>query len=683
MHLVLALAIAAQLHHPVEILRDKWGVPHIYAKDTHDLFFAQGYIQATDRLYQMEVWKRAGQGRLAETFGPAFVQRDIAARTLKYRGPMADEFASYAPDAREILTAFTDGINAYIDAHRNDLPPEFRAAGFAPDRWRPEDCLQRLAAYSLMGNAESELRNAQLLTLLGAGRAAAVIDPQPAVALDPSSDIDYKLFHPEMLRSYVGTDLRIEVPEGSNNWVVSGKRTATGRPLLANDPHRTITVPSLRYIVHLVAPGWNVIGAVEPALPGVAIGHNEWIAWGITVFPIDQEDLIVDAPVVSTVKEVIHVRGGDDVVANIQLTNYGPVIAPHLALRWVGAEPGSAGYMAAISLDRAKNWNGFLEALKRWKAPSENFVYADRDGNIGEQSAALVPVRDWTGLLPVDARHDWRGWIPLAELPRSFNPDRGFIGTANHFIISPADRRHLGYAWASPYRIDRVNEVLAQKPHTTIDDMKALQNDITSLAAREATAMLPDAFKNWDGVISADSHTATLYERWMRYLRSDYIRDNFPEGAQSIVEHALSTPSLLRAVSHDLAQRAFEEASKEPPAKWGTLHLVRFRHPLDKRMSSTDLGPVERPGDNDTVDVTAMRSPSFEQAHGASFREIIDLGDWDRSLAINVPGESGIPGNAHYSDLLPLWSRGEYFPLLFSRRAIEAATTERLEIHPH
>src|SRR5580693_2583222 len=287
------------LQHPVRVQRDHWGVAHIYAQNEHDLFFAQGFVVAQDRLFQMELWKRSGQGRLAEILGPSYVKRDTSARLLRYRGDMDAEYKSYSPDTKEILEAFTSGINAYIEEIQKPggigVPLEFQLAGFKPEPWKPEDCLNRLAAYSVTGNGASELHSAQLVALLGPEKAAELLELDPPVKLDPAPGIDFSGLSPALLENLVGSDVPLHFaerpPEGSNNWTVSGALTASGKPLLANDPHRVIAQPSLRYIVHLIAPGWNVIGAGEPGLPGVAVGHNEKIAWGFTIFGLHQQDL--------------------------------------------------------------------------------------------------------------------------------------------------------------------------------------------------------------------------------------------------------------------------------------------------------------------------------------------------------------------------------------------------------
>src|SRR5579863_3846388 len=475
---------------PVTVLRDPWGVPHIYARDQHDLFFAQGFVTAQDRLFQMELWKRAGQGRLAELLGAAAVPRDISARLLRYRGDLAPEYLSYAPDARQILEAFTAGINAYIAAIGRPggagLPLEFQLAGFRPEPWKPEDCLNRLAAYAMMGNASEELEHAQLVTLLGAGTASRMFRFEPAVRLDPAPGADFAGLSPALLENIVSGDKRIPFPAAtlreSNNWTVAGSLTASGKPLLANDPHRVIAQPSLRYIVHLVAPGWNVIGAGEPGLPGVAAGHNGQIAWGFTIFGLDQQDLYVehldaaDPELYATASglqrmetrtEVIRVRDAQPVQVRLKFTRHGPVLwsdgTRALALRWVGAEPGTAGYLGSLALDRAQNWREFESAMERWKVPSENIVYADRQGNIGEHSTGLAPFRkNWSGLLPVpgDGKYEWSGFIANGELPHSFNPPAGFIATANQKMIPENFAYAVGYEWASPVRYLRIKEVL-------------------------------------------------------------------------------------------------------------------------------------------------------------------------------------------------------------------------------
>jgi penicillin amidase len=750
----------------VEVLRDRWGVAHIYAQNQHDLFFAQGVVAAQDRLFQMELWKRAGQGRLAEILGPSFLQRDVNARALRYRGDMKTEFESYSPDSLAILKPFTDGINAYIAnltaPGGPGLPVEFQLAGFAPDTWRPEDCLNRMAAFSMTGNAFSELEHAEALNDFGPVKAVKLFDFDPAVALDPAPGIDLEGLSAALLRDLVGSDHRIEFPararEGSNNWTISGSLTASGKPLLANDPHRVIGLPSLRYMVHLVAPGWNVIGAGEPGLPGIALGHNEHIAWGFTIFGLDQQDLYVEelnpaSPLqyrteegwreMDKQREVFRVKGAADSEIDLKFTRHGPVLWADgkraLALRWVGKEPGTAGYLASLAVDRAQNWDQFEAAVARWKVPSENLVYADSEGNIGEHSAGLAPIRNWTGLLPVpgspvsgasshEQSYEWSGFVPTNELPHYFNPSEGFVATANHKMIPDHYPYNVGFEWVPPFRVTRIRSVLAdakQSHHKlTVSDMESLQNDVMSLPGLEfqklisSTPLKNDSvlgrFLTWGGRLTRESAEAALYEVWFQQIStaiSERFAKNRKEGnpraggrfqelEADTVLRVLANPDkdffgddptsgrnqmladTLKAARHTLENLLGPEASGWT---WGKLHVVRFRHSLDGQPGARalfDLGPLSRPGDEHTVNSTGTDTGSWEQVSGASYREILDTGNWDESVAVNTPGQSGQPGSQHYSDLMPLWAAGEYFPLAYSRKAVENATTDRLTLEP-
>jgi penicillin amidase len=758
------------LQKPVQVLRDRWGVAHIYAQNQRDLFFAQGFIAAQDRLFQMELWKRSGQGRLAELLGQGALQRDIYARLLRYRGEMKAEYESYSPDTREILKAFTNGINAYIETLTGPggrgLPLEFQAAGFSPEPWKPEDCLNRMAAFSMTGNAFTELAHAEAIAALGTERATSLFDFDPPVMLDPAPGISFTGLSTALLKNLVGSDVRIEFPahrssadlspaqffpadlalhfaEGSNNWTVSGKLTRSGKPLLANDPHRVIAEPSLRYMVHLVAPGWNVIGAGEPGLPGVALGHNQHIAWGFTIFGLDQQDLYVEElnpedPLqyrvgsvwqgMETRREKFAIKGAPDAEVELKFTRHGPVLWEDgkraLALRWVGEEPGTAGYLGSLAVDCADDWTQFEAAMARWKVPSENIVYADTKGNIGEHSTGLAPFRrNWTGLLPVPGAggYEWDGFVPNGELPHSFNPENGFIATANHKMIPAAYPYKVGYEWVPPYRIQRISHLLADsaKKGSKLDvaDMGKIQTDVFSLPAQELLGLLrgaEQAQRNanaeyllaWDGTLARESGQAALYEVWIEQLTRT-LKEKIVPSAQRIGDWSM--PMILKLLEHptssafgenaaanrdrmlvetlDDAAKALEklQGSGRKNWSWGALHTVHFRHPLDQMEGIavlTDLGPLPRPGDEYTVNATGSPEDSLVQAYGASYREILDLSDWDQSLAVNTPGQSGQPGSPHYGDLSPLWDRGEYFPLVYSREAVEKAAGAKMTLEP-
>lgn len=723
------------LNKQVTVLRDTWGIPHIYAETQEDLFFAQGFVAAQDRLFQMEVWRRAAEGRLAEILGPQAIERDRIARLIRYRGNMEAEYSSYAPDARQIIESFVRGVNAYIASLR-ELPLEFKLAGFRPEPWTPEVCLSRVAALGVTGYANLEVYRGILIRELGAEAAAELVPPDPPVPLEVPPGIDLKDLDFKILGGFRAAGDRVAFPtrNGSNNWVVDGTLSATGRPLLANDPHRALGVPSLRWMVHLVGPGWNVIGAGEPALPGVAAGHNDRVAFGFTIVGIDQQDLYAEeihpedpnrvrfrgewVPMrIET--ETIRVKGAEPVEAELKFTEHGPVLyedpAKHRAwaLRWVGSEPGTAGYLASLSLNRARTWPEFLKALERWKVPSENLVYADVDGNIGWKVAGLTPVRrGWNGILPVpgDGDFEWQGFLPAEDLPGVFNPDRHFLATANHNILPPGYDKVLGFDWGSPERFQRIVEVLSETGRKfSVADFERLQHDQVSSTAKEVIGLLSRAqgideelrpwmerLAGWDKVVSKDSAEAALYEVWLTRLPKLFAARQ-PEKVRPLVEDLplplLKNPTPRWFGENPVASRdailvqglreAVAETKKllgDDPAKWrwGKLHRTQLRHPLDDKRFQ--LPEFEVGGDGSTLHVTA--GPDFRVNFGPSFREILDVSDWDRSRATSVPGQSGNPKSKHYDDLLPLWAEGRYFPLLFSREKVEAASKERLVLEP-
>lgn len=582
----------AGLEQPVEILRDRWGINHIYAKTEHDLFFAQGYAAVRDRLFQFELWRRQATGTMAEILGPREVKRDIGTRLHMFRGDLKTELNWYHPHGEAIVNAYVQGVNAYIaEAVQNPaaLPLEFKLLGIEPQPWTPAVVISR--HNGLLANIEQELLTAQAVRLLGAKKVKELTYFQggdPDLTIDPA--IDASLLSNKILELYdafrAPMDFRPEDivdpaarapqtatgnrandfdedvttrPEdiGSNNWAVSGARTPSGFPLLMNDPHRTQGAPSLRYWVHLVAPGWNVIGGGEPVLPGVSIGHNEYGAWGLTIFGADSEDLYVyDTNPANTneykyrgawepmqvIHDTIKVKGQAPVAVDLKYTRHGPVLYEDkehhkaYALRAAWMDIGSAPYLASLRMDQAKNWEEFREACAFSRIPSENMVWADRAGNIGYQAVGVTPLRpNWSGLVPVpgDGRYEWAGYLPIKALPHAFNPSRGFIATANNFLF-PTDYPYkdaLHYTWADPYRSSRITEVLGGGAPETLPDMMRLQNDDLSLPARSLLPLLAplriedptvakarDLLVGWDAHVRADSVPAGIYEMWFRRL---------------------------------------------------------------------------------------------------------------------------------------------------------------------
>ena len=800
----------AGLNEPVEVLRDRWGVNHIYANTEHDLFFAQGYAAARDRLFQFEIWRRQATGMVAEILGRRELTRDIGARLHQFRGDLKAELNWYHPRGEAIVDAYVEGVNAYIAEARRDkarLPVEFRILGIEPIPWTPDVVISRHNA--LLANASQELNLARAVRAIGADRVKELSYFQggdPNITPDPA--IDLSLLDASILELYTtfrspiafGRAERLppergaggepagagppsesergwgaasreqsepsaleeserSVDIGSNNWVVSGTLTASGYPMMMNDPHRTQSAPSLRYWVHLVAPGWNVIGGGEPVLPGVSIGHNEYGAWGLTIFGSDSEDLYVydTNPAnpnqyryrgawedMRVVKDTIPVKGESPVAVDLKYTRHGPVLredAVHhkaYALRAAWMEQGGAPYLASLRMDQARSWEEFAEACTYSRIPSENMVWADRQGTIGYQAVAITPLRpNWSGLVPVpgDGRYEWNGYLPINSLPHVVNPAQGYFATANNYLFPPnyPYKEALHYTGADPYRVSRISEVLGSGRLHTVADMIRLQNDNISVPARalvplllassgsdpsqtgsefsqgsDPVAQAREMLARWNYSIDADSAAAGIYEMWQRRVIANVRALLVPKDVQAFI----GQPSMKKIVDwlnapdgrfgddplrgrDELLARSLREAVGELTKKlgpdvngwrWGqaNYHHATIRHPLadaapaDVRPTLT-IGPFARSGDSFTVSATGNAD---NQTSGGSLKIVVDTANWDASLGLNNPGQSGDPSSPHFRDLAELWARGRYFPIFYSRGKIESVTERKETLAP-
>ena len=590
----------------VEILKDLWGVSHIYAETEHDLFFAQGYSAARDRLFQFELWRRQATGTVSEILGSRELERDRGARLFRFRGDLEAELNHYHPRGAEIIRAFTDGINAYIAETGRDpdlLPVEFEMLGIRPQPWTPDVVISR--HQGLLMNIGQELDLGIAVAAVGAEKVKEVsyFHPgEPDIDLDPAVDgsllrreildvyrafrgpvrfqpedidprfrataSDAEAFALRTLReeaeaeAYEAERLEAErMGTGSNNWVVAGSRTLSGHAIMANDPHRVQAAPSLRYLVHLVGPGWNVIGGGEPVLPGISIGHNGYGAWGLTVFQTDAEDLYVyrthpddpdrywyqgDWEAMRVIDDEIPVEGRDPERVRHRYTRHGPVVyedrANNLAyaVRAGWMEIGGAPYLASLRMNQAKTWEEFRDACNYSNIPGENMVWADVDGNIGWQSVGIAPIRrNWSGLVPVpgDGRYEWDGYLEIVHKPHVFNPDKGFWSTANQNLVPPGyeHRDAVGWSWSDPFRSARIDEVLATGKRFTMAEMMQLATDYVSLPARSLVPMLrgvdlPAAsasargdLLDWDFALAPESREAAIYVSWERELQRQMV----------------------------------------------------------------------------------------------------------------------------------------------------------------
>ena len=752
------------LQGPAQIIVDQWGIPHIFAASERDAFFLQGWNAARDRLWQIDLWRKRGLGLLSESFGPAYLAQDRAARLLLYRGDMNAEWAAYRPGMKDRTQAFVDGINAYVRAvreGRRPLPVEFRLTGSTPDLWAAEDVV-RIRSHALVSNLTSEVARARVACAVGPGWQAADAlrrKLEPAHETKVPDGLDPCVVTPDVLKDYVlGTapvtfergkvkvaslsDLEAnEAYTGSNNWVVSGSHTATGRPILANDPHREIASPSLRYIVHMSAPGLDMIGAGEPALPGISFGHNEDVAFGLTIFGIDQEDLYVyhlnpanpdqyryggGWESMRVVHESIPVKGEAPHEVELRFTRHGPVLdydpghGRAFALRSIWMQPGAAGYLEASWLDHARDWADFETARHRFVAPPENFVFADRIGDTGWAAFGLAPVRsNWDGLLPVpgDGRYEWAGFLSHDRMPESKNPAQGWFATANAYDLPPGTPPQdvTSYEWTDRSRIDRIEQVLSSDPHVSVADSMALQTDSHSPMALHLIALVhplssPDPrtaqalalLKAWDGNETTDSVAATIYEVWSsKHLGRAVVARYAPAASGVIGDGSLdavigrleaSTGSdrnvlLLKTLDDALQELSSRMGNDMSTWTWGRLHQAKLV-PAVAALADPDLqarmtaGPTPIPGGASTPKAAGYNLQTFEVTHGASVRMVMDVGAWDNSRIVNTPGQSADPVSPHYGDLFPLWAKGEYVPMLFSRPAIEAAGSEVIDLTP-
>ncbi len=769
---ILSCSTKNQLHNlidEVEVFQDNNGINHIYANNQEDLFFMQGYLAAKDRLFQFEIWRRQATGTVSEILGADELERDIGTRLFKFRGNIEDESNHYHDDGYKIITSYVNGVNAYIDEVNKDpdkLPIEFTLLNIKPELWTPEVVISR--HQGLLGNITQELNIGRAVSRIGEKKVKDLMwfhPKEPSLKLhkkirkeDLEKDIlalynayrrpirfkkehiveKYRRENNKEISFNNQIDKMDEFSIGSNNWAISGSKSKNGYPILANDPHRTIVGPSLRYISHLVAPGWNVIGGGEPEIPGISIGHNEFGAWGLTVFRTDAEDLYVyeinpnnfneykhngEWNKFMTIEESIPVKGMKDQKVILYYSIHGPVTLIDsvenraYAVRCGWLEIGGSPYLASLRMNQSRTWEEFRDACNYSNIPGENMVWADKMGNIGWQAVGIAPIRNnHSGMVPVlgNGDYEWDGYLPIIEKPNIYNPIDKFFATANQNVTSETytNWNAIGFSWSDPYRGDRVNDVLKSNTSFTMDDMKRLQVDYHSLPSEELTKMLSKVnfnkdfkeyismLENWDNKLLKNSVEATIYVNFERKLISSFNKEYVPKEVRNllwvqlyrIIEKINSFEvndrnNFLKKVFisslQDLKNRLGDNVDEWIYGQSNYKH-IKISHLLDDIVNDS-IGKIisfktyPRGGNGYTPGST---SSSLNQSSGASFRVIIDTKDWDNSIATNSPGQSGNPESPFYRNLYESWANDEYFKLLYSKSLIENNSYNNIVYYP-
>lgn len=774
-------SIYPQLLDQVEVIRDENGINHIYATNEADLFFAQGYLAAKDRLFQFELWRRQATGTLAEILGEKELERDKGVRLFQFRGDKSTELNHYHPRGEQIVDAFVAGINTYVQEAIDSpelLPVEFKMLDILPGFWTWDVVVSR--HQGLLQNVKQELNYSRMVSLIGAEKTMELhhFHPfEPSLEIHPSipKDLLFKdiiapydafrsalTFSPEDINeNYRNSTAAFEgemeaidderrIMEtidassiGSNNWVISGDLSESGFPIMANDPHRLQAVPSLRYWVHLHAPGWNVVGGGEPVIPGISIGHNETGAWGLTIFQTDNEDLRIydlhpDDPLqykykgewveMKAISDTISVKNRAPEIVTHYYSVHGPVtfidheLGKAVAVECAWLEPGGAPYLASLRMGQATTWEEFREACRYNHIPAENMVWADKNGNIGWQATGIAPIRKgYSGLVATlgDGSQDWEGYQPMLERPHGFNPPNGFFATANENQVDNTYPfpESLGYTWADAFRGDRIKEVLSSGNKLNLADMGNLQNDYLSLPARQLIAELSSInfqdekgkkaqtmLLTWDFILDKNSIEAGIYVMWERTLRKSLGKIVIPKEVAPYLTELNMTKTLEWIKDGDPAifgeggkeeflAKGLEEAIAELEKKLGTdwnnwqygqasyKHAL-IRHPLSAAISEewrekTDLGPLPRGGYSFTPGANAYGD---NNTTGASLRIIVDTGDWEKTLGINNPGQSGDIESPFYGNLFPIWAEDAYFQVPYSKEEVKKKEVESFKM---
>lgn len=756
------------LESPVTVARDEFGAAHIFARSEHDLFFAQGYIHAQDRLWQMDVTRRAGQGRLSEVLGSATLKFDKLFRTVRILQIARRLEQDLHPESQRALQAYSEGVNAFIDTHHGKYPIEFDMLNYSPEPWTPLHSLivARLMAWELNMSWYVDLVLGDLYKTLGEEKAkeifptypdnAPVIVPKEFGAKYQPRDASTFLESDKEFRTFFGmTGTHI----GSNAWAVGPEKSASGKAMLANDPHLGFSVPSKWYEIHLSGGDYNVEGVSLPGAPGVVIGHNQRVAWGLTNLMADDADFYLEMTnssgeylfkntwqPMTIVQDTIVVKDSSAVILTLKSTHHGPIINDVnatgsmtsdvlLSLRWTGQDVSDELY-SILLIDKAKDWKEFRNGVREFGVPGQNFVYADRDGNIGYLAGVRLPIRaaqnptlpmpGWTG------EYDWSGFVPFEQLPSLYNPSQHFVATANNKMTDRTFPYHISNLWEPPSRIQRITQMLRGQSKLTVNDFRRIQADYFSPFAEEVTPYILHAydsvsvadadiqtalsyFRNWHYRFSADDVPTTLFHVFLTHLLKNIFLIKMGEAmfrkyvfvanipyrvVPVLLRHATSpwfdddaTPQIETrdVVIRKSLEGAIRELKSSPGGEmktwqWGLLHTITFRHPFGTKAplgAVFNIGPFAVGGSGTTVNNGEYNlAAPYQVTLGPSMRQIVDFSDVDGALSVIPTGQSGQPMHEHYSDETPLWLSGAYHTIPLDSVRVAATASHTLKLLP-
>ena len=753
---------AKGLSSSVEIYRDGYGISHVRAQTTEDAFFGQGYATAQDRLWHMDYDRHRAYGRWAELTGPAGLEQDLFMRRIRLEASARADYQILNGEARSMLEAYAAGVNTFIVTSKS-LPIEYQLVEQEPEQWRPWDCLAVLKVrHILMGTFEGKVWRARLLNHLGAEKTARLhpgYQPGHLLILPPGSEFDGPITYAleELEQGAAAVNRLGEVDLGSNNWTLSGERTASGKPLLAGDPHRALDTPNVYYQNHLACPEFDVVGASFPGAPGFPhFGHNAWICWGVTHTGADYQDLYVerfkeDDPRYYEFKgqwqraevhpEVLKVRGADDAKLDVTVTHHGPIIAGDpargfaIAFKYTQTAAPNNGAECLLQMLRAKSAAELDESMGRWVDPVNNFIFADVQGNIGYLTRGQVPIRSranaWVPVPGWTGEHEWDGFIPFQEMPRSHNPEAGYIVTANQKVVGNEYPHFIALDYAPEFRARRVTIRLNTLDKATAEDMARVHAERVSIPAQHYIRFLSgvkprderskkalEALLAWDGDMDRDSVAATIYSAFR--LRLDLtvlkhllgplleealketgrggtthvgrLRAHFPslieKGDSSLLPQGADWTSLMaQALADAVAELQSQLGDDISTWTWGSVHSTAPQHPLVLAFPEAAdlLNPpsIGMGGDGDTPQ-HANYSPRQPYAISALsvLRYVFDPADWNKSGWIVPLGASGHPGSVHYADQAPIWAEVKLVPMLYDWRRIAAEAESHQALSP-